>query len=680
MGAKNMPKTAIICVEDEPAILDGLNRILQKEFGNECDVYAEDDGEDALKRINKLIQENVDIAIVISDYFMPGIKGDEVLIQSHRLVPNALKILLTGGASVEGITNIINKARLYRYMSKPWQTEDLKLTIQEALRSYQQDRLLEEQNNKLRELLDNLERRVEERTQKLTTANRELKEARRKAELSNQAKSVFLANISHEIKTPLNAIIGFSDLLYSQLKESKFQNYLQSIKSSSNTLLNLINDILDLSKIESGELELNPKPVQLTKSINEIRNIFSLKALQKNIELIVEIHSEIPILILDELRLHQILNNLMSNALKFTEKGYVKIEVNFEYTNKDKSVGTLDISIHDTGIGIPINAQEEIFAPFKQQEEQDEKRFGGTGLGLTISKRLIEIMNGEISLASTLGVGSTFTVSLKNLNVVKDSFQYFRLNPSVDKQKYSFGHNLVLVVDDNELNRILIKNVLEPMNIECIEAEDGEESIRLVKQNKPDLILMDIRMPHMDGYKASGLIREIEGFKEVPIIALTVENIEEEKKYNNKLFNGYIQKPLEISRLIDELTKYLEFKINEKDDKLEDKLEFSENTLNNLAVIIYKLENEYLERSKSLINAIDMENIENFAYQLYDFSIEYDLNYLNKISKELKHNAVEFDIEGCNELLYLFADFIRKVKKLNEDRKSKIFNNNITNP
>ncbi|MCP5497417.1 MAG: response regulator [Leptospiraceae bacterium] len=654
-----MAKPVIFCVEDEESILDGLQRILIKNFESAYTIGVSEDGKKAIDIIEEMVRNELDIALIISDYFMPGMKGDEVLIKTHQIVPNALKILLTGGASLEGITNIINKARLYRYISKPWQSEDLVLTIKEALRSYHQTKLLEEQNNRLRELLESLEIRVEERTAKLSIANKKLKEARRRAEMSNQAKSVFLANISHEIKTPLNAIIGFSDLLFTQLKESQFKNYLQSIKSSSNTLLNLINDILDLSKIEAGQLELHPKPLNLAFSVDEIKNIFSLKAMQKQIELNVEVSSDIPHLLLDELRLHQILNNLMSNALKFTEKGYIKIKVNFNYSPVDKNSGDVIISIQDTGIGIPATAQKAIFAPFKQQEEQDERRFGGTGLGLTISKRLIEFMNGEIFLKSEVNRGSIFTIVLKNVKVSK-TIVYNKPNIAFEINNYIFEKATILVVDDNKMNRELLRNVLESINLNVTEARNGQEAVKMA-MNKPDLILMDIRMPLMDGNEATRLIKNTKDCQNIPIIALTAATVSQDKN-SEKQFDSYLRKPLHIPSLYDELLKYLKHHKITSEDKKETENKLSDSVRKKLPEIIHRLELEYVTKSKELLDAIDMETVGKFGKELNEFAISYNLSSLSNTAKSLIQSANEFDIERANALLMSIPDFAIMMK------------------
>ena len=238
--------------------------------------------------------------------------------------------------------------------------------------------------------------------------------AKIEADKANEAKSEFLANMSHEIRTPLNAVIGISELLSNTIKDKKQQNYMNTINNAGNSLLLIINDILDLSKIESGKMELNFKPIKLHAIFKEIETIFMQEVHNKEIEFFVEIPNDIPELILfDEVRIRQILLNLIGNAVKFTEKGYVKLSIETVPSNKrDMRQVDLRLSIEDTGIGIPKSEKERIFQAFTQISGQSIKKYGGTGLGLSITKKLVEMMNGKISLESEVGKGSCFRVWL----------------------------------------------------------------------------------------------------------------------------------------------------------------------------------------------------------------------------------------------------------------------------
>ncbi|MCP4110965.1 MAG: response regulator [Desulfobacteraceae bacterium] len=328
----------------------------------------------------------------------------------------------------------------------------------------------------------------------VASKTKELKESQVKADAANRAKSEFLANMSHELRTPLNAVTGFCELLSSLVSDKKQKSYLNAIKTAGKSLLTLITDILDLSEIEAGMMEIHLEPVNPQIIFNEIEHIFRLKITDKNLQFITEIDKELPTaLILDETRLRQILLNLVGNAVKFTEQGHIRLSVKKIYKTGDKSSIDLIISVEDTGIGIPEQDQATIFESFKQQYGHDAKKFGGTGLGLSISKRLTEIMNGRISVRSTVGVGSAFEITLRDVNISSAEISAI----ACDIENTSFEKAKVLVVDDIESNRDMLNEVLVMVNLEVLTAENGQEAVLLAREYQPDIILMDIRMPVM---------------------------------------------------------------------------------------------------------------------------------------------------------------------------------------
>jgi len=408
-----------------------------------------------------------------------------------------------------------------------------------------------------------------------------LREAKEDAESANRAKSEFLANMSHEIRTPLNAVIGFSELLSSLITEKKHKSYLDSIQTAGKSLLTLINDILDLSKIEAGRLEIQYEMINPSTIFNELKQIFAVKIAEKNLELIVEIDKELPsALRLDETRLRQVLLNLIGNAIKFTDKGDIKLSAKIKKIQKTSKGGTLGeisnkvdliISVADTGIGIPENQLGIIFESFRQQDGQSTRKYGGTGLGLTITKRLVEMMNGQISVSSQIARGSVFEITLRDVTVsatepAETPENAFELN------NISFEKAQVLLVDDIESNRTLIKEWLSQVNLDIVEAENGQKALLFADKYHPDIILMDIRMPVMDGYEATQQLKNNPNTQQIPIIALTASvGLGNKSKIMTYGFDGYLSKPLKMPALFSELSHYLKqtetaVPIAEKDD------------------------------------------------------------------------------------------------------------------
>ncbi|MBK8397075.1 MAG: PAS domain S-box protein [Leptospiraceae bacterium] len=387
----------------------------------------------------------------------------------------------------------------------------------------------------------------------------ELIKAKERAEVTTLAKSEFLANMTHEIRTPMNAILGFSELLKNEIKEGKGKRYIDAIMSSGKNLLNLINDILDLSKIEAGKMQIKLSPVMIHSVMSELKEIFNLNSMEKNLELSFIISSNFPkIILIDELRFRQIVSNLIGNAIKFTESGSVIVKVNAVFNRNNPNKIDLLVAVEDTGIGITDSEQEKIFEAFYQQLDQNISKFGGTGLGLTISCKLAEMMSGEINLRSKVGEGTTFTLRLPEVQIMNEHLEKEEVgNSSLDLPKFS-----LLIADDIDYNRSLIKDFLSDYEIQFYEAADGRKAVTLAKELKPDIILMDIRMPIMDGLDASRIIKEDDELKNIPIIALTayvMKGVEEEIK---KYCNGFLRKPMSKQDLLSELMILLPTRIS----------------------------------------------------------------------------------------------------------------------
>jgi PAS domain S-box-containing protein len=388
-----------------------------------------------------------------------------------------------------------------------------------------------------------------------------VKEAMKAAELANQAKTEFLANMSHEIRTPMNAILGFAELLKGLVTEPRAQSYLQAIASSGETLLALINDVLDLSKIEAGKLELQYEVIDPGLVIRDVRHIFSQKAEQKGLDLQVELDSSLPATVwLDEVRLRQILFNVVGNAIKFTERGHVAIRASSRPDPAQSGHCTLVIEVEDTGIGIPEEEQQRIFEAFSQQSGQSTKKFGGTGLGLTITRRLADMMRGRIEIRSGKGEGTVFRFLFPEVKVAEQrrnapaSIQ----EPAHDLADLEPGN--ILVVDDIVMNRDLIRAFFHGTAHRLIEAGNGQEAIDIVRVERPDAILMDVRMPVMDGLQATRLIKEDPALRDIPVIVVTASALQQEEQMLRPICDGFIRKPVSKTDLAGHLRRILKSK------------------------------------------------------------------------------------------------------------------------
>ena len=374
------------------------------------------------------------------------------------------------------------------------------------------------------------------------------------AEAANKAKSEFLANMSHEIRTPLNGIIGFSDLLMKTNLGITQQKYMTTVSQSAHSLLDIINDILDFSKIEAGKLDLYLEKYDINKMLIQVIDLILYESDQKKLQLELNIASDIPRYFwLDSVRLKQILINLLANAVKFTEKGSIKLEVSMIYKIDDCNA-KIRFAVIDTGIGILEENKKKIFRAFSQEDSSTTRKFGGTGLGLTISNQLLGLMNSHLQLDSKIELGSTFyfDLELKTSNEAPVTISLYdsdfdSINNKVVKTKSKSKKVIVLIVEDNKVNMLLLKTIIKnlPVNTTIFEVINGQQAVEQFESINPDIIFMDIQMPVMNGYEATEKIRKLVSGKKVPIIAITAGTEKEEKEKCLKAgMNDYIPKPI----------------------------------------------------------------------------------------------------------------------------------------
>lgn len=751
-----MKKPVIVCIDDEPDVLNSLKIELKKAIGDRCIIETAEGGADALELLADLQADEYEIALVLSDYIMPDIKGDELLKKIHESSPDTLTIMLTGQADLEALSNAIKYAKLYRYIRKPWQNEDLKLTVVEAVHSYLQDQKLTDEilkrqavnqelklvnealsasesrlsqflealpvgvsvynpdgsiayfNQTAQELLgadtiaestaeklaatyqlyvantdelyppDNLpilralkgefvkvddveirqdgkiiaieinttpifdasgnvayaiaafqdisdrkqaekiladyqrtlEAQIDERTE-------QLQQAKQAAEAANKAKSTFLANMSHELRTPLNSILGFAQIMEPSPNLSvENRENLRIIRRSGEHLLTLINEVLDLSKIEAGRMTVDPKIFDLYRLLEDLQDMFQLRAQNQELQLLFQRDPDVPQYVrTDDIKLRQVLINLLSNAIQFTESGEIFVKVtkleNSEFINLldspiacfDTTISIRDFSrtssgfetvdwreeaedlsvpgfflhfqIEDTGVGIAPEELGNIFQAFVQTAS-GQKNQKGTGLGLNISRQFVRLMGGEIVVESQLELGTTFKFEIPVGAVYDADIPAPQINRQVTGLEPNQPCYRILIVDDREDNRQLLVKMLSPLGFGLQQATNGREAIEMWESWHPHLILMDVRMPVMDGYEATKEIkasiqqREQEQQKngemnisapESPIpkiIALTASTIEGRRSFALLVgCDDFISKPFCKKDIFDTLNKHL---------------------------------------------------------------------------------------------------------------------------
>ncbi len=516
-----------------------------------------------------------------------------------------------------------------------------------------------------------LKGRAEELRLLVEQRTRDLKEAKDTAEQANRAKSKFLANMSHEIRTPMNAVLGLTEIMGGEISDERHAHFLETIASSGNTLLGLINDILDLSRIEAGKMKLHREPARPRSILNEIKHIFTIEAQKKGLDFFLETGGQLPeALLLDGLRLRQVLLNLVGNAVKFTHEGSITLTARLERPGEEVDIV---FQVKDTGIGIPRRQQTQIFEPFEQQEGQNPWRYEGTGLGLAITRKLVELMGGEISVRSSKGKGSTFEVLLKDIPVVDASHAATQGETGVDPEAVCFEKALVLIVDDKEWNRRILMEYLTQSPLEFMEAQNGKEAVDIATNYRPDLILMDVKMPVMDGIEATGILKKDEELKHIPIVIITASVLKEQQEEIRKKAggDGFLIKPTTKRELISEIMPFLNYssgataspKTGAKPDKKEPHPEqLSPEAPAQLRELLDILRSTpFTQRWERLRNTLIVDELESFLHDLKHLAEQHHSGIISEWAANLSLYIRRFDPMRIKEVLSSLPEILEKL-------------------
>ncbi|HET8711404.1 MAG TPA: response regulator [Spongiibacteraceae bacterium] len=543
--------TKVMIVEDERVVAFNLRQRLLK-LGYEVPAVAVS-GEQALTSAD---QNHPDI--VLMDI---NIEGDIDGIQTAERLGSAapIPVIYLTAHSEEATLARARSTNPYGYLIKPFSERELHATIQMALQRWEIEKALRSARHEIEEINANLEERIRERTQQLS-------EAKREAEQANSAKSLFLANMSHEIRTPLNAVLGLCYLLQKTDLSDQQRDYVKKADSAAQFLLGILNDILDFSKVEAGKLELEDIDFDLDDLLKNVGSIVSIQAQERGIRLDIDQNDAVGLALRgDPLRLQQVLMNLGGNAVKFTEDGMVSISVRLLERSK-KSVSLL-FSVRDTGPGLSRDQVERLFEAFQQADSSTTRRYGGTGLGLVICKRLVQLMGGDIGVDSMLGQGSNFyfELTLPRATIKKT------LSPPIlheDMQRRLCAAR-VLLVEDNTLNQEVASAILRQEGIEVDVAENGRvavEKVRNLGGHYYDVVLMDLQMPELDGFAATQQIRGLPGTIHLPIVAMTADTLQEDRTRCLEVgMNDFITKPIRVAQLFAVLAQCLERRTEHRD-------------------------------------------------------------------------------------------------------------------
>ncbi|MGN1317599.1 MAG: response regulator [Lachnospirales bacterium] len=510
---------------------------------------------------------------------------------------------------------------------------------------------------------------------KHSEAEEKMRIARDEADRANNAKSEFFAQMSHELRTPLNAITGYLYLLKNTSLDNKQQKYCRNIEMSSENLLGLINNVLDFSKIESGNMVFESVDFNLYELLEEVYNIMENIASQKNIAIKLDIINDIPKFLKgDSLKLKQVLINLINNGIKFTQYGEVVLSVKYEGDIENKVL--LQFCVKDTGIGIEKENISKIFDPFIQEDAGVTRKYGGTGLGLAISQMIVENASKgkyKINVDSQINKGSSFYFNME-----------FYYGKEVSKEVYNYGNlkdlqsnkSKIMLVDDNEINLEIETEILKSYGVEVIGAKSGKEAINIAENEKVDLILLDLHMPQMDGYETAKILRENTNYKFTPIIALTADVVSGvEEKVMKSGMNDYISKPFKAEKLRNIIEKYLNIVKNEPNilystnntvfdyNTCLNNLKGNKTILNNILISFINTHSKSLSHIKSHIKEGNYNNAKSIIHDIKGISGNLNCNKLYDISSILNRELADKKYDSINLFEEIWEETLLEIKK-----------------
>lgn len=535
-------KPLVMVVDDEEANVQVLSTLLEDHF----EVISALNGKEALDKVMAMGLP-LRLRAVLADQRMPIMTGTEFLEKMHSYAPNVVRILITGYADLDSIMDSINKAHIYRYVTKPFERQDLLLTVERAVEAL--------------ELKEAMERAEAEAKHQLERANEALSS-------TNRLKTLFLATISHELRTPMHGVVGNIELLNGSTMTADAKSYLNEARESALHMRSMLDDILLYTEIQSGGHKLNASKFSLHTLIDEICGITKRACSSKGLSFLCEMDPDVPANIrTDKALLEQVLRHIMSNAVKFTDIGGIKVYIGVtsvptsektkrELAHHNHVSGepiTLRFRITDTGIGMSKEHQSELFESFNQINKKFNRRYGGLGLGLALCKELTLLFGGEISVESDLGKGSCFEILLPVM--VPLATDAMPTPPPQAQNALKECH--ALVVDDNAVNRKVIDAMLTRLGCQTICATNGLEAVEIAENSRFDVILMDCQMPIMDGFEATEKIKKIEMHQRTPIIAFTANAAQSDREHARQSgMCDLLQKPVTLQQLSDCLCKW----------------------------------------------------------------------------------------------------------------------------